>query len=278
MKLARLARARTPADLFMYLFQYASLVWLSCFLAFGQSLAISAGCLAGCTPAPGFVNDEYFVAGSSTQPIAAGAGIFAQVRYGATVAYDIPRLNGFYDVAFDLEEPSQQAAGLRVFTISANGAATAPIDLFFSTGFMLPAKPTLRVLVLDGHLRISEVATARTALVNGIEITPVPATQPVLLSLNADGTFGMVTLGPTIVLVNGALTTNFTVPLVAQMWVYPQVVSQTAVCPGPPALWSPREICTGLTYLVLSNGAAYFGEPPPVGFVPGSGWQQVTPN
>ncbi len=157
------------------------------------------------------------------------------------------------------------AAGIRVFTIAANGVSSTPLDLFALAGFNVPHPVTMGVLVLDGHLRVALASTARTAVVNGIEITPVAETAPVLLSLSTGGTFQPVVLGPTLVLVGGMLTTSFALPQVAQM----------EQCMGAPV--TPTSNCTGLYYIVLSNGVAYIAAAPPTGFTLGAGWSPVTP-
>jgi hypothetical protein len=235
-----------------------ALLSLPCVLV-AQSLSISAGCVASCVPAAGFIQDKYFT-GGSTQAIAGGQGVYAQLRYGVAFSYDIPRTNGLYDVRFNLAEPSQTAAGLRVFTIVANGASTPALDMFALAGFQMPDPQTVRVLVSSGNLHIAFASSIRTAFVNGIEITPVSQTGPILLSIDSSGTFQPVTLGPTLQLVGGMLITSFTLPQVAQM----------EQCIGSPV--SPGSVCTGLYYIALSNGTAYIAAAPPTGFTLGAGW------
>ena len=225
-------------------------------------------------------------------PAAVPAPIYQTERYGAFTC-TVPLPNGTYPVTLDLIENRRASGqdgavgvGVRLFSVSVNGVSTGQLDIFAAVGSLVPYQLKLTVPVTNGQMVFSwiavagkgnpvgsaiEIGAALPAVIPPLGVSEVPSG---LLVVMADGSYRSVPLGAQLVYQNGRLAVALALPSVAQMFVYPQVVSQLAVCPGTPP---PSEVCTGLTYIVLSNGASYFGEPPPVGFVPGSGWAPVTP-
>lgn len=96
------------------------------------------------------------------------------LRYGTNFTCNIPvATNGFYIVELYLIEPSQNGPNLRVFTISANGSTSKPIDLFKLAGLKVPFLYTMFVPVNDFNIKLDFKATVRTAVVAGVRVKPM---------------------------------------------------------------------------------------------------------
>ena len=136
-------------------------------------MAVLNGVATDVPPPQQFQQDQYFTGGAFWSDPAMGAGIWSTLRYAPAFSYDIPIPNGFYTVKLDMLEPNKTAAGQRVFTITANGIQSDPIDLFKITGAInAQTSITQLVMVGNGHLRIAFQATAGNAVVTALEITP----------------------------------------------------------------------------------------------------------
>jgi hypothetical protein len=133
--------------------------------AIAQSVTIAAG-----SP-----TDQYFTGGVGAWPMPLPAPL-AFLRYGTSFAYNIPLTNGLYNVSVMLAEPNKTAAGQRIFTVTANGQQTAPIDLY-SMGFTPPGTNAYSLpiftLVGAGLLHLQFAASAGNAVVSAIIITPM---------------------------------------------------------------------------------------------------------
>ncbi len=151
-----------------------SLVLLFCSTLGAQSVFINAGgpAVPGDSSNPTFQSDQYFTGGAVFSDPTMGAGIWSTLRYGPSFSYDVPITNGFYTVKFDFLEPNKTAANQRIFTITANGQQSDPIDVFAMAGVNIPTSTSLLVMVGNGHLRINFAAIIGNAVVSAIEITP----------------------------------------------------------------------------------------------------------
>jgi Malectin domain len=152
----------------------ALLVMLFCSALGAQSLFLNAAGPAIpadlTTPAPAYQADQYFTGGVVWTDPAMGPGIWSTLRYAPSFSYDIPMTNGFYTVTFRLLEPNKTAVGQRIFTITANGVHSDPIDIFAMAGANAPTYINLLVLVGNGHLRIDFAASVGNAVVSAMEI------------------------------------------------------------------------------------------------------------
>jgi hypothetical protein len=148
---------------------------LLCCAAGAQSLFINAGGPA-LPPDPTnttYQADQYFNGGVAWVDATMGAGIWQTLRYAPQFSYDIPVPNGFYNVKLDLSEPNKTGPSQRIFTITANGIQSDPIDIFKQTGAInVQMSTTLLVMVGSGHLRLNFQATLGNAVVSAIEVTP----------------------------------------------------------------------------------------------------------
>jgi hypothetical protein len=113
------------------------------------------------------------------------AAPLAFLRYGSSFSYNIPLANGMYSVWMTLTEPNKTAAGQRVFTITANGQTSAPLDVFtLAGGVNKPYVFPMLAFVGAGVLHLQFAATAGNAIVSEIFVSPLPFTW----SLCADAT------------------------------------------------------------------------------------------
>jgi hypothetical protein len=133
--------------------------------AFAQPITIQAG-----SP-----TDQYFTGGVGAWAVPLPAPL-AFLRYGTSFSYAIPLANGMYNIAVTVVEPNKTAAGQRLFTVIANGQASAPLDVFALAGadnvaYTLP----LQALVGAGMLRLQFTASLGNAIVSEIAVTPVVA-------------------------------------------------------------------------------------------------------
>ncbi|WP_207510980.1 malectin domain-containing carbohydrate-binding protein [Longitalea luteola] len=119
--------------------------------------------------------------------------IFSTNRYaafgGTQVNYNFPVSNGTYEVRLYFAENSNQAAGLRVFDVQAEGTVRLDnFDIYAAAGYRNAHKETINVTVTDGTLDLDFVAVTGNPQINGIAIVPATAarqyvtqtTQPVV--------------------------------------------------------------------------------------------------
>ncbi|RAJ11492.1 malectin domain-containing carbohydrate-binding protein, partial [Arenibacter echinorum] len=96
-------------------------------------------------------------------------------RFGPEFSYDFPIANGSYTVALHMVENFQTTSGARVFDVSIEGNNVIDdLDLFASYGKGALAQLSFDVQVLDGELNIDFLASINNAIVQAIEIVPVP--------------------------------------------------------------------------------------------------------
>jgi len=100
-----------------------------------------------------------------------GAIPWEDLRYGQSFSYSIPEPNGLYMVELWLMEPNKTAAGQRIFTVSANGSSSAPLDLFKLAGLRTRYLVKLFTAVNNGVLRLDFRASVGNAVVSNIVVT-----------------------------------------------------------------------------------------------------------
>ncbi len=128
---------------------------------------------------PAYQADQYFTGGDVWNEASPGydppgTGALATLRYGPVFSYDVPLKNGFYLVTFHFSEPNKTGPRQRVFTVTANGIQSDPIDLFALAGFAkVPYQFGLFVLVGNGHLRMTFTASLGNAVVSAMDIDAV---------------------------------------------------------------------------------------------------------
>jgi hypothetical protein len=124
-------------------------------------------------PIPPYIADTFFSGGVTWTDPAMGTGRWATLRYAHNFTYDIPLPNGIYTIRFDMLETTYLAPNMRVFTITANGVQSDPIDLFKITGGInIHAAAYLMAVVGNGHLHIVFQSTRNNATVSAITIGP----------------------------------------------------------------------------------------------------------
>jgi len=153
-----------------------------------QTLIINSGGQA----TGGYLTDQAFIGGTAYGPASqsdpgwkALTGIYSTLRYGTAFSYDFAVPNGSCSVKLDLIENRPAVStlgvpasgvGLRVFTVTINGVASGPIDIFSAAGAQTRYSPPPTVVaVTNGHVHLDFRATVGNAVVSGIEIT---CTQP----------------------------------------------------------------------------------------------------
>ena len=95
------------------------------------------------------------------------------LRYAVAFSYNIPLANGVYAITVTMVEPNKTGSAQRVFTVTANGQESAPLDLFKLTGAdNVPYNLPMLTLVGAGMLHLRFQATAGNAVVSEISITP----------------------------------------------------------------------------------------------------------
>jgi len=133
--------------------------------AFAQPITIQAG-----SP-----SDQYFTGGVGAWAVPLPAPL-AFLRYGTSFSYAIPLPNGLYNISVVMIEPNKTGPLQRIFNVSANGQASAPLDLFQLTGgvnvaYTLP----MMALVGAGFLRLQFTAAVGNAVVSEITVTQAPS-------------------------------------------------------------------------------------------------------
>lgn len=125
---------------------------------------------------PGFIADQFFSGPTSIYvDMTLGSAEWVDMRYGLSFAYDVPVANGIYTASLEMVEPNKTGMGQRIFTVSANGLTSSPIDLFKLAGgtkkhytLMLP------VIVGNGNIHLQFVGQAgQNAVISAIVIAPL---------------------------------------------------------------------------------------------------------
>jgi glucose/arabinose dehydrogenase len=122
--------------------------------------------------------DQYFVGGktksySSTQPVSgtADATLFQSERYGKTLTYRIPVVNGNYEVTINFAEMFWNAAGKRVFDVTIEGQTVLQdFDIWALAGQYAAVQRTFVVAITDGMLEIGASASVDNAQFAAIQI------------------------------------------------------------------------------------------------------------
>ncbi len=175
-----------------------SLLFLFAATAFSQVVTIDAGS----------ATDQYFSLDQTasykytTAALSMQPGVYKDLRGaypGKTIHYDIPVPNGSTcNVKIDLIEPrpagtdpaSTVAVGLRVFTVTANGITTQPIDIFASVGSLKAYPYALSLIpITDGFLHMDFAASSRLVpVVSAIErdCQPPPAVPSLTMTPRND--------------------------------------------------------------------------------------------
>ena len=110
------------------------------------------------------------------------------MQFGVVMTCDIAVPTGLYQVAVQMADPrsatTSGGVGLRLFTITANGQQTMPIDLYKSPGPRTITTQYLYAMAGAGALHLTWVATAGNAVWNSITVTAlqVTAASPVTSS------------------------------------------------------------------------------------------------
>lgn len=136
---------------------------------------------AGSSTDRGFAGGYAF----TSTALAALPAPYRDLRAGASFAYDLSVPNGTCSVTLQMVEnrpagsdPAQNSApGSRLFTVTANGVSTEPLDLFVLAGPLTPYDRVLGpVSVTDGHLRVTLSASKGNASLSGLraDCTPTP--------------------------------------------------------------------------------------------------------
>ncbi|HVI30548.1 malectin, partial [Phenylobacterium sp.] len=111
-----------------------------------QAIAVNVGGPAVTTGGVSYLADQYFTGGATFSVTSAIAGttddaVYQTERYGSTFSYAVPVANGSYSVTLKFAELYYNAAGQRVFDVSAEGALVLDnLDIFASAGGKFIAK------------------------------------------------------------------------------------------------------------------------------------------
>ena len=100
--------------------------------------------------------------------------LYRTYRFG-TFNYDIPVVNGSYDVYLEFIEPWWSEPGQRIFSVGAEGSTRlANIDLYATAGKFTALEKTFRVTVTDGVLNLSFTSSVDNAIVSAIALVQTP--------------------------------------------------------------------------------------------------------
>lgn len=96
--------------------------------------------------------------------------LYMRQRFGL-FTYSIPVPNGNYQVTLKLAETTATAAGVRVFSMQAEGVTVVSnLDIFAAVGANTADDKTFTVTVSDGVLTLTSVANVGDPMVEGIEV------------------------------------------------------------------------------------------------------------
>ena len=146
----------------------------------GGGLAINAGGPAVATSAGNYLADQYFSGGLTYQTSAAIAGttddvLYQTERFG-NFSYAVPVANGAYSVTLQFAEIFFNAAGQRVFDVTAEGALVLDnLDIWSAAGGQYVAKDfVIPVSVTDGVLNLQFTPSVDNAKISAIRVDPAP--------------------------------------------------------------------------------------------------------
>ncbi|MGJ5628279.1 malectin domain-containing carbohydrate-binding protein [Nostoc sp. CALU 1950] len=168
--------------------------------------------------------DQYFVGGnpySTTTAIASTVAdsLYQTERWLSNLDYAIPVLNGDYTVKLQFAEIYWNAAGQRIFDVSAeNQLVVDDLDIFAQAGGKnIALDKSFNVNVKDGTLNLNFLASKDNAKVSAIEIIPVSATGPKVIVQETGGntavTEGAATGDSYSLVLNTKPTSNVTINL-----------------------------------------------------------------
>jgi hypothetical protein len=152
----------------------------------GSTIRISSGGSSSYTDSSGQVwsTDAYFTGGNAATYTATVSGtsdptLYQSERNGKTLTYNIPVVNGTYDVTLDFSEMVFKAAGKRVFNLSIEGQQVLQnFDIWALVGQNAALERTFTVAVTDGTLNIVAKGTKNNAKLSAIQIAPTGAPTP----------------------------------------------------------------------------------------------------
>jgi beta-galactosidase len=135
---------------------------------YGSDHFFTGGEGRGINPPDTPVERRIAVAGTDTP------ALYDSYRVGE-FAYEVPVPDGQYAVTVRFVEPTESAAGKRVFDVAANGRVTlSKVDPFALAGGKLkPVDRTFRARALDGELRIEFRPREGAAVVSALEVIGV---------------------------------------------------------------------------------------------------------
>lgn len=119
----------------------------------------------------------------------------ATLRFGADFTYRIPCSKRVYVVTFQFIEPTVQAIGQRVFSVSVNNQTVLDrLDLVAEAGYLRPVARSVLAMCSEGQLRIRFLAQVRSAVVSSIEVAPLSlcSQQTLEISSGLEFSFGPV--------------------------------------------------------------------------------------
>ena len=110
--------------------------------------------------------------GLGTSTVPETGRVWDMWREGAAFSYRIPLANGSYKVTLGFVEPTASAAGVRVFSVDANGVnQIANLDVFAAAGAKNTAiARSFVVTVTDGTLRLDFKGVTGKAIVSNIAV------------------------------------------------------------------------------------------------------------
>lgn len=112
--------------------------------------------------------------------------LYQTARYGlySNFGYQIPVVNGSYNLTLKFAEIRYSAAGQRVFNVTINGAPVLTnFDILAQTSTFTALDETFPVTVSSGLIDIEFVGVVNGGIVNAVQVKP--ATSPLSLSLSA---------------------------------------------------------------------------------------------
>jgi hypothetical protein len=117
-----------------------------------------------------FSGGKTFTAATTTIAGTSDSTLYLTQRYGV-FTYSIPVPNGNYSVTLKLAETWATAAGMRVFSMQAEGATVlSNLDIFAEVGANAVDDKTFTVSVSSGVLTLASVANVQNPMIEGIEI------------------------------------------------------------------------------------------------------------
>ena len=142
------------------------------------AVAVNSGGGAVTTGGVAYLADQYFSGGSTYQTAAGIAGttddaLYQNERWG-NFSYALPVANGSYAVTLQFAEIYFNAAGQRVFDVTAEGALVIDnLDVWSAAGGQFVAKDfVVPVSVADGVLNLQFTGSVDNAKINAIRVDP----------------------------------------------------------------------------------------------------------